>query len=137
MQNVTRSPYSLYQRKVGNRTIFYVRFWDDELQDYSSGRSTGQTTRAAANRQVQQWLVDGASRQERKAPKVSQQRILTAIQKYLVETETVKKEAATDDAELLKLFYTKVTGEKMSDGETLCRLFEPVLGLERRLCPRP
>jgi hypothetical protein len=43
---------------------------------------------------------------------------VAAIQKYLVETDAVKKEAVHDDAELIKLFYTKVTGEKMAGGET-------------------
>jgi integrase len=118
MPDITRSPYSLYQRMVGNRTVFYVRFWDDELQDYSSGRSTGQTTKAAADRQVKQWLVEGIPAQERKTPKISQQRILTAIQKYLVETEAIKKETICEDAELIKLFYAKVTSEKMAGGET-------------------
>jgi integrase len=119
MPDITRSPYSLYKRRVGNRTVYYARFWDDQLQDYSSGRSTGQTTKAAANKQVQQWLVEGIPVQERKTPKVSQQRILMAIQKYLVETEAVKKEAICEDAELIKLFYTKVTSEKIAGGETL------------------
>jgi len=118
MPDITRSPYNLYQRKVGNRTVYYARFWDDELQDYSSGRSTGQTTKPAAERQVKQWLIEGIPAQERKTPKISQQRILTAIQKFLVETETLNKGVVCEDAELIKLFYTKVTSEKMSGGET-------------------
>ena len=118
MPDITRSPYSLYQRKVGNRTVYYARFWDDERQDYSSGRSTGQTTKAAAERQVKQWLLEGIPTPERKKPKISQQRILATIQKYLTESETIKKEAIPDDAELLKLFYTKVTSQNIAGGET-------------------
>ena len=79
MSDITRSPYSLYQRKVGNRTVYYARFWDNERQDYSSGRSTGQTTRAAAERQVKQWLLEGIPTPERKKPNISQQRILATI----------------------------------------------------------
>ncbi|MFP3089357.1 hypothetical protein LQZ21_03420 [Treponema sp. TIM-1] len=52
MQEITRNSYSIYKRETGSRTIWYVRFWDDETQSYTSGRSTGQTTKAAANRLV-------------------------------------------------------------------------------------
>ncbi|GHU60358.1 hypothetical protein FACS189444_7020 [Spirochaetia bacterium] len=58
MQEVTRNSYSLYKRESGSRTIWYARFWDDQAQGYSSGRSTGQTTKAAAHRQVQKWLTE-------------------------------------------------------------------------------
>jgi len=43
MQNVTINSYSLYKRQAGNRTIWYVRFWDNQAQTYTSGGSTGQT----------------------------------------------------------------------------------------------
>ena len=49
---------------------------------------------------------------------MSQQRILAAIKKYLVENQAIKKETSPEDAELIKLFYAKTTGEKMSGGET-------------------
>ncbi len=52
MPDVTRNSYSLYKRETGSRTIWYVRFWNDDTQSYSSGRSTGQTTKPAAHRQV-------------------------------------------------------------------------------------
>jgi hypothetical protein len=58
MQEITRNSYSLYQRKTGSRTIWYARFWNDETQSYSSGCSTGQTTKAADHRQVQKWLTE-------------------------------------------------------------------------------
>jgi hypothetical protein len=53
---VTRNSYSLYKRESGNRIIWYVRFWDDQTQSYTNGRSTGQATKAAAQRQAQKWL---------------------------------------------------------------------------------
>jgi hypothetical protein len=102
MHKVTRNSYSLFQRKTGSQTIWYARFWDDELQVYSGKRSTGQTTKAAANRQIQQWLIDGLPKQERKVPKVSQQRILTAIRKSLIEAGTIAKEEVHEDSELIK-----------------------------------
>lgn len=118
MQKVTRNTYSLFQRKTGSQTIWYARFWDDELQSYTGKRSTGQTTKAAAHRQVQKWLIEGLPQQERNTPKISQQRILTAIRKSLIENGTIKKEDNHEDSELIKLFYTKVTNDKMSGGET-------------------
>jgi len=119
MQDVTRNSYSLYKRQSGNRTIWYARFWDNQTQSYTSGRSTGQTTKPAAHRQVQQWLIEGLPQQERKTPKISQQRILTAIRKFLVEIGTISSiEEEHEDSELIRLFYTKVTNEKMSGGET-------------------
>ena len=59
MQSITRNSYSLYKRETGSRTVWYVRFWNDDTQSYSSGRSTGQTTKPAAHRQVQKWLAEG------------------------------------------------------------------------------
>ena len=119
MRDITRNLYSLYKRQSGNRTIWYARFWDSQTQSYTSGRSTGQTTKLAAHRQVQQWLIEGLPQQERKTPKISQQRILTAIRKFLVEIGTISSiEEEHEDSELIRLFYTKVTNEKMSGGET-------------------
>jgi site-specific recombinase XerD len=117
MEEVTRNSYSLYQRQTGNRTIWYARFWDDELQAYSSGRSTGQTTKAAANRQVQKWLTEGLPESIKRNPSVSQKRILTAISKYLCETGTIEKTDNYETEELIKLFYTQVTNQQMSSAE--------------------
>jgi hypothetical protein len=36
MQEITRNSYSLYKRETGLRTIWYVRFWDDETQSYTA-----------------------------------------------------------------------------------------------------
>jgi integrase len=55
---------------------------------------------------------------QRKTPKVSQQRILSAIRKNLVEAGIIEKDGECDDAGLIKLFYTQVTSEKLSGGET-------------------
>ena len=41
MQKVTRNSYSLFQRKTGVQTIWYARFWDDELQAYNGKRFLG------------------------------------------------------------------------------------------------
>jgi len=41
MQDITRNSYSLYKRETGNRTIWYVRFWDAEAKEYNVVRSTG------------------------------------------------------------------------------------------------
>jgi hypothetical protein len=36
MPDVTRNSYSLYKRETGSHTIWYVRFWNDDTQSYSS-----------------------------------------------------------------------------------------------------
>jgi hypothetical protein len=118
MEVVTRNSYSLYRRKTGSRTIWYVRFWDDNTQSYTGGRSTGQTTKSAAHRQVQNWLIEGLTGQKQKNPNISQQRILKVIHKFLLESSTVTNDDKYNDSELIKLFYSKVTNNKMSGEET-------------------
>ncbi|GHV82442.1 hypothetical protein AGMMS49991_10000 [Spirochaetia bacterium] len=117
MQEVTRNTYSLYKRDTGSRTIWYARFWDDDLQVYSSGRSTGQTTKAAANRQVQKWLAEGIPEAKKKDSRVTQKRILTAIIKYLEGIGVIDKDRQYETGELIKLFYTQVLNQQMSSGE--------------------
>jgi integrase len=117
MQNVTRNSYSLYQRDTGSRTIWYVRFWDDEIQTYSSGRSTGQTTKAAANRQVQKWLTEGLLEAHKKDLKATKNRLIGAIAKYLKDFEVIKNGETLDDGEIIKFFYTQVTNQQMASGE--------------------
>lgn len=104
MQEITRNSYSLYKRETGSRTIWYARFWDDEVQSYSSGRSTGQTTKAAANRQVQKWLVEGIPELKRKDHKATQNRLMGAITKYLQDIDLIKKGETQGAGEIIKLF---------------------------------
>ena len=117
MQNVTRNSYSLYKRNVGFRIIWYVRFWDDETQSYSSGRSTGQTAKAAAQRQAQKWLAEGLPQAQNKDLKATKNRLMGAIAKYLEDCEVTKKGEVHDPGEIIKLFYTQVTNLQMSSGE--------------------
>ena len=117
MQDVTRNTYSLYKRDSGNRTIWYVRFWDDHTQSYSSGRSTGQTTKPAAQRQVQKWLKDGIPEAQKKDLKATRNRLIAAISKYLEDCEVIKKGEVHDTADILKLFYTQVTNYQLASSE--------------------
>jgi integrase len=117
MQDLTRNSYSLYKRKSGSRIIWYVRFWDDETQSYSSGRSTGQTGKAAAQRQAQKWLAEGTPEARKNDPKAAKNRLIGAIAKYLEACGVVKKGEPRDDGEIVKLFYTQVTNLQMSSGE--------------------
>ncbi|MCL2763360.1 MAG: site-specific integrase [Treponema sp.] len=117
MQDVTRNSYSLYKRDSGSRTIWYVRFWDDETQSYTSGRSTGQTTKAAAQRQAQKWLAEGLPEAQKKDPKATKNRLMGAIAKYLEDCELTKKGETRNAGEIIKLFYTQVTNMQMSSGE--------------------
>ena len=84
MQDITHNSYSPYKRETGSRTIWYVRFWDDKTQSYSSGRSTGQTTKTAADRQVKKWLVDGLPKVQIKDFKATRNRLMGAITKFIV-----------------------------------------------------
>jgi integrase len=118
MQDITRSSYSLYKRETGSRTIWYVRFWDDETQSYTSGRSTGQTTKPAANRQVQKWLASGLPETQKKDLKATKNRLVGAISRYLEDCEAIKKGEIHDAGEIIKLFYSQVTNQQMSSGET-------------------
>jgi hypothetical protein len=63
--------------------------WDEETQNYSSGRSTGQTTKAAAHRQVQKWLADGLPGAKKKDLKATKNRLVAAITKYLEDCEVI------------------------------------------------
>jgi len=117
MQEVTRNSYSLYKRETGSRVIWYVRFWDDDTQSYTSGRSTGQTTKPAAHRQVQKWLAEGLPAAQKKDLKATKNRLMGAIAKYLEDCEIVKKGENRDAGEIIKLFYTQVTNMQMSSGE--------------------
>jgi integrase len=117
MQNVTRNSYSLYKRETGARTIWYVRFWNDDTQSYSSGRSTGQETRPAANRVAQKWLAEGVPDAQKKDLKATKNRLMGAITKYLEDCEVIKKGEIHDVGEIIKLFYTQMTNQQMSSGE--------------------
>jgi integrase len=117
MQEITRNSYSLYQRKTGSRTIWYARFWDDETQSYSSGRSTGQTTKAAAHRQVQKWLTEGLPETNKKDLKATKNRLMGAITKFLKDYEAIKDGEIHDEGDIIKLFYTQVTNLQMAYGE--------------------
>jgi hypothetical protein len=117
MQEITRNSYSLYKRESGNRTIWYARFWDDQTQSYSSGRSTGQTTKAAAHRQVQKWLTEGLPEARKKDLKATKNRLVAAIGKYLEDCEVIKKGEVHDTPSVIRLFYTQVTNQEMASGE--------------------
>jgi integrase len=117
MQDITRNSYSLYKRDTGSRTIWYVRFWDDETQTYSSGRSTGQTTKAAAQRQAQKWLAEGLPEAKKKDLKATKNRLLKAIAKYLEDCDVIKTGEIRETGDIIKLFYTQVTNQQMSSGE--------------------
>jgi integrase len=118
MQEITRNSYSLYKREAGNRTIWYARFWDDETQSYSSGRSTGQTTKPAAHRQVQKWLAEGIPELKKRDHTITQNRLMGAITKHLQDVGIIKKGEIQDPCEIIKLFYAQVTNTKMSSGES-------------------
>ena len=117
MQDVTRNTYSLYKRDVGNRTIWYARFWDDDTQSYTSGKSTGQTTKPAAQRQVQKWLKDGLPETQKKDLKTTRNRLIAAIKKYLEDCEIIKKGEVYDASDIIKLFYTQVTNYQLTSSE--------------------
>jgi integrase len=116
MQDITRNSYSLYKRDSGSRTIWYVRYWDDETQSYSSGRSTGQTSKPAAQRQAQKWLAEGLPQAKKKDLKATKNRLLRVISKYLEDCEVIKKGEKYETGEIIKLFYTQVTDMQMSSG---------------------
>jgi hypothetical protein len=118
MQNVTRNSYSLYKRETGSRTIWYVRFWDDETQSFIGWRSTGQTTKSAAHRQVQKWLTEGLPSIQKKDLKATKNRLIGAIAKYLEDCEVIKKGETRDAGGVIKLFYFQVTNHQISTGET-------------------
>jgi integrase len=118
MSDITRSPYSLYKRNTGTRIIWYVRFWDDETQSYTSGRSTGQTTKPAAQRQIQKWLAERELPDTKKKDRqATQNRLMGAIRKYLLEIEIIKKGEKHDDDSILRFFYTQVTNRQMASDE--------------------
>jgi hypothetical protein len=117
MQDVTRNSYSLYQRKTGSRVVWYVRFWSDETQTYTSGRSTGQTTRQAANRVVQKWLAEGTPEPRKIDHQASQRQLMSGLVKYLRNIGIIQKGEKHDDDEIIKLFYTQVTNRQMSSAE--------------------
>jgi len=119
MQDVTRNSYSLYKRQSGNRVIWYVRFWDDQTQSYTSGKSTGQTVKAAAQRQAQKWLSDGLPEAKKKDLKTTRNRLVAAIGKHLEDCEVIKKGEVHKADEIIKLFYTQVTNNQIASGESL------------------
>jgi integrase len=117
MQEVTRNSYSLYKRESGSRTIWYVRFWDDQTQSYTSGRSTGQTSKTAAQRQAQKWLAEGLPEAQKKDLKATRNRLMGAIAKYLEDCELLKKGEIYETGDIIKLFYAQITNSQMSSGE--------------------
>jgi hypothetical protein len=96
----------LYKRKSGNRTVWHVRFWDDDFQTCSSGHSTGQTVEAAAHRVAQKWLSEGIPEAKRGNQKVSQKRMMGAIAKYLEDAGVPDSERKYEAGEILKLLYS-------------------------------
>jgi integrase len=118
MQDITRNSYSLYKRESGNRTIWYVRFWDDELQSYTAGRSTGQTTKAAAQRIAQKWLYEGLPQKKEKSGTASKTRILSAIVTYLRNTGAIVADERIDAPQAIRMFYADATNEQFATEET-------------------
>jgi integrase len=116
MVDVTRNSYSLYKRESGARVIWYVRFWDDESQSYTGGRSTGQTIKPAAHRQVQKWLAEGLPAAQKKDLRATKNRLVAAIAKYLTDSDVIKKGEVHETSEIIKLFYTQVINQEMSSG---------------------
>lgn len=57
---IMRSAYILYKRAAGGKKgrVYYAAFWNEERYDYVR-RSTGQTSRAAADAQARKWLAEG------------------------------------------------------------------------------
>lgn len=55
-----RTAYILYRRAIGGKggRVYYAAFWNEERHDYVR-RSTGQTSRAAADAQARRWLAEG------------------------------------------------------------------------------
>jgi integrase len=117
MQDVTRNSYSLYKRNSGLRTIWYVRFWDDELQSYSAGRSTGQTAKAVAHRIAQKWLSEGVPAVQTNDYKAMKKRIISTMTRYLELTRAISKDRVVEEKELIKMFYTQVTKETLGSDE--------------------
>ena len=60
-----RSAYLLYKRGSGGKggRIYYAAFWNEDRQDYIR-RSTGMTSRAAADAVARKWLDEGLSIQD-------------------------------------------------------------------------
>jgi integrase len=60
-----RKPYILYRRQAGKkrakRLVYHTAFWDEERQEYSRRRYTGQTSGAAADEVARKWHIEGAS----------------------------------------------------------------------------
>ena len=54
---------------------------------------------------------------QKKDLKVTKNRLMGAIAKYLEDCEIVKKGESCDAGEIIKLFYTQVTNMQMSSGE--------------------
>ena len=117
MHDATRNTYSLYKRESGNRTIWYARFWDDNTQSYSSGKSTGQTTKPAANRVVQKWLSEGLPETKKKDLIATKNRLIAAIKNYLKDCDVIKKGEVHETSDILKLFYTQVTNYQLASSE--------------------
>ncbi|MDR1883269.1 MAG: tyrosine-type recombinase/integrase, partial [Prevotella sp.] len=99
------------------RTIWYARFWEDDLQSYSSGRSTGQSVEAAAHRIAQKWLAEGVPELRKRQPKVSQKRIMATITKYLESAGVIDSERKYEADEILKELYVHITGQQMASSE--------------------
>jgi hypothetical protein len=54
---------------------------------YTGRRSTGQTAKPAAHRQVQKWLAEGLPDARKKDLKATRNRLIAAIAKYLVDCD--------------------------------------------------
>jgi integrase len=68
---------------------------------------------------VQKWLVEGLPEVNKKTATVSQERLLAAIAKNLQQNGRINKGEAYENNEIIKLFYTQITSEKMASGERL------------------
>ena len=71
MSGTVHAPYRIYPRKTrrtgrGGRaiSIYYYQQWDGELRRYETARSTGQTSRAAAETWAAVQLATAAESQE-------------------------------------------------------------------------
>ncbi len=75
----TRKPYCIYRRKTrktkGGRPVYryYFQLWDPKRQRYSSGKSTGQTNRAAA----EAWIVAFLQRKRAEEQAKERESVLT------------------------------------------------------------
>ncbi|MFA6505141.1 MAG: tyrosine-type recombinase/integrase [Treponemataceae bacterium] len=110
MEKRSHQLFSLYARK--GSPFLYARFWDEDLQNYTAGRSTGKTDRKGATRECQNWLAQYGGlppKAERKAT-LKKETVIKCLTRFLEDAQIIESGQSLSMDEIISKTSVILTG---------------------------